>query len=79
MSTRPISLAALLRIDPRDQAGLRWARNRARFWITALKRRRKYLPKCDYSPEEMALFQALLALEAAAGELLKRSANPQRN
>lgn len=66
------SPAALLRIDPRDRAGLRWIKNRARYWITALKRRRKRLPPCPYSPEEMALFQALLALEAAAGQLLRQ-------
>lgn len=72
-------MTTLLRLDPRDRAGLEWARNRARFWITALKRRRKHLPPCPYSPEELALFQALLSIELAAGELLKLSADPRRN
>lgn len=79
MTDRLVSVAALLRLDERDRAGLTWIKNRARFWITGLKRRRKHLPKCGYSPEEMALFRALLALEEAAGELLNRSADPQRN
>jgi hypothetical protein len=61
----------LLRLDRRDVAGLIWLKDRARFWITGLKRRRMRLPRCDYSPEEMALFQPVLALEEAAGSLLE--------
>lgn len=49
--------AALLRLDPRDRAGLTWLRNRARFWLTALKRRRKYLPPGEpYSEAERPLY-----------------------
>ncbi len=64
--------ARLLRLDPRDRAGLEWARNRARFWITALKRRRKHLPPGEpYSPEEASVLNALIDLETAAGQLLE--------
>lgn len=66
------SPAALLRLDERDQAVLRWLRNRAQFWLTSLKRRRKRLPRGEpFSPEEAEILKALLALEAAAGQLLK--------
>ncbi len=60
--------ATLLRLDPRDRAGLEWLRNRARFWLTALKRRRKYLPQGEpFSEAEAAAIRALVALEEAAG------------
>lgn len=73
MTARPVpSLATLIRMDRRDRAGLEWARNRARFWLTAIKRRRKHLPRGEpYSPEEAAMIQALGALEEAAGRLLE--------
>lgn len=74
------SLAALLHLDRRDRAGLEWARNRARFWLTALKRRRKHLPPGEpYDPEETENLKALLALEAAAGTLLEMSRGNNRN
>ncbi len=64
--------ARLLRLAPRDRAGLEWARNRARFWITALKRRRKRLPPGEpYGPEEVRVLRALIDLENAAGQLLE--------
>lgn len=73
--TRPVpSLLPLIRIDPRDRAGLEWARNRARFWVMALKRRCRYLrPGEPYNPEEAESLKALLALEAAADTLLEMS------
>jgi len=59
-------------MDRRDRAGLEWVRNRARFWLTALKRRRKHLHRGEpYSEEEAAMIQALGALEEAAGRLLE--------
>lgn len=65
------SPAALLRLDTRDRAGLEWVRRRTRFWLTALKRRRKQLPPGEpFSPEEEAAIRALVALEEAAGQLL---------
>lgn len=61
----------LLRLDDRDKAGLRWIKQRARFWLTALKRRRKYLPRgASFTPEESILIGHLTALENAAGRLL---------
>lgn len=72
-------MAGLLRIDSRDRAGLEWVRQRAGLWIRAMARRRKYLPPGGYSEDEAAILRALIALEAAAGELLKLSADPQRN
>lgn len=73
MTTRTTaSPAALLHLDRRDRAGLTWVANRARFWLTALKRRRKRLPKGEpFSPEEAAAIRALAALEEAAGQLLQ--------
>lgn len=65
------SPAPLLRLSERERAGLQWLKRWARSRITQLKVRRKYLPKCGYSPEEEALFRALLALEEAAGHLLE--------
>ena len=63
--------ATLLLLDPRDRAGLTWIRNRARFWLTALKRRRKYLPPGEpYSDAEAAAIMALVDLEEAASRLL---------
>lgn len=69
MTNRPVSLTALLRIDPRDRCGLEWLRKRAGLWLMVLKRRRRYLGG-DPCSEEIQLIMALLALKAAAGELL---------
>ena len=73
MTTKTTAMpAGLLRMDPRDRAGLAWAKNRARFWLTALKRRRKYLPPGKpYGPEEVIVLQALIDLENAASQLLE--------
>lgn len=73
MTTRPAPVpAVLLRLDPRDRAGLEGVRNRARFWLTALKRRRKYLPPGEpFSPKEAAAIRVLANLEEAAGQLLR--------
>jgi hypothetical protein len=62
----------LLRIDRRDVAGLTWVKHRARFWLTALKRRRRYgVPRgAAYTPEESQLIEALTGLEREAGRLL---------
>ena len=62
----------LLRIDRRDRAGLLWCKRRARFWITDLKRRRRYgVPRgAGYTPEESQLIEALTALEREAAKLL---------
>lgn len=71
MKSPPLGASRLLHLDPRDRAGLCWLRNRARFWLTALERRRKFLPRGEpFSPEEVAAIRALVALEEAAGELL---------
>ena len=57
---------ALLRLDDRTRTGLVWLQRWARQRITGLKRRRKRLPPDSaYTPEEMAVLQALLDLEAA--------------
>ena len=62
----------IIRLDQRDRAGLTWTMHRARFWLTALKRRRKYLPRrAGYTPEEGGLIEALVALEREAGRLLE--------
>lgn len=62
----------LLRIDRRDRAGLTWTKHRARFWLTALKRRRKYQVdrSAPYTEAEGQLIEALTSLETAAGRLL---------
>lgn len=61
----------LLRLDRRDVAGLRWIKTRARFWLTVLKRRRKYLPRgCGYTQQESAAIEVLTGLEREAGRLL---------
>jgi hypothetical protein len=62
----------LLRIDRRDAAGLTWTKRRARMWLTALKRRRKYQVDrgAPYTPQEGALIEALAGLEREAGRLL---------
>lgn len=75
MTTRTTtSPAVLLRLDRRDRAGLRWLKNRARFWLTGLKRRRKHLPRGEpFGEEEAAVLRALIALETAAGQLLKNT------
>lgn len=60
-----------LHLEPRDRAGLRWLRNRARELLTALKRRRKNLPPGEpYSKAEAAAIRALVALEDSSGALL---------
>lgn len=62
----------LLSLDARDRAGLEWLRNRARFWLTALKRRRKRLPPGEpFGEEEAAVLRVLLALESVSGQLLE--------
>ena len=61
----------LLRLDRRDVAGLTWLKHRARFWLTALKRRRKYLPRgVSYTQQESAAIEVLTDLEREAGRLL---------
>ena len=65
--TTPALSADLLRLDDRTHTGLVWLQQWARSRITGLKRRRKRLPPDSaYTPEEMAVLQALLDLEAAA-------------
>ena len=51
---------------------LLWLRYRARFWITALKRRRKYLIRrgAPFGPEEADTLRVLLDLERSAKLLL---------
>lgn len=69
-ASNALAPAPLLRLDRRDRAGLTWLKNRARFWLTGLKRRRKYLPQGEpYSEAEAAAIRALVALEEAAGQL----------
>ena len=59
-----------LDLDIRDRRGLEWIRDRSRAWLTEAKRRRKYQPPGDFTPEEMALFNALIEMEKAAKVLL---------
>ena len=62
----------LLHLSHQDRAGLTWVKVRCQMWLTALKRRRKYLPRgAAYTPEESAAIEALTTLETAAGEMLK--------
>jgi len=62
----------LLTLDRRDVAGLTWIKSRARFWLTALKRRRRYgVPRgAGYTEAEGRLIEALTGLEREAGRLL---------
>lgn len=70
-TSHPTRAVPLLRLSEREQAGLRWLKGRARYWLTALKRRRKRLPRgAPYGVEEAEILKALLALEAATGALL---------
>jgi hypothetical protein len=72
VTERAVTLDALLPLDRRDRAGLIWIRKRARFWLTALKRRRNCLHPCEpVSETEAAAIRALVALEEAAGGLLE--------
>lgn len=62
----------LLHLDAKDRAGLEWIMDRSRFWLTALKRRRKYLPPGEpYGEAEAAFIRALAAMENSAKEILK--------
>ena len=69
----------LLRLDDRDRRGLEWVRNRARFWITVLKRKRKYgLPRgAEFDPAEDDRLRSLLDLEQAAERLLQEEAHEE--
>lgn len=71
-----LSPAALLRLDPRDRAGLEWLRQRASLWLRAMARRRKFLPPGAYSEEEAATLRALIDLEQAAPRLLEGVGTP---
>lgn len=72
MTTRTApSPAAMLRLDPRDRAGLEWLRQRASLWLRIMARRRKFLPPGGYSEEEAATLRALIDLERAATRLLE--------
>jgi hypothetical protein len=66
--------APLLRLSAQERRGLEWVRQRAGWWIRAMARRRKYLPRGGYGEDEAATLRALIALEAAAGELLQQPA-----
>ena len=70
-----------LRLTARDQAALRWLMGRCRFWITALKRRRKYAVQrgAGFDPEEAAAFKAVMELEKAAVSLLKMAGAGRRH
>ncbi len=61
----------LLRLTPRDLAGLGWLRQRAGLWLVSLRLRRKRLPKGPYTPEEAEVIRAVLEVEQAAARLLK--------
>ena len=70
MKTIP-PLADLLVIDDRDRRGLEWTRSRARYWLTAIRRRRKHLLQGKpCSPEEVAANRAPMALQDAASHML---------
>ena len=74
-------LPVLLRLDAKDQRGLEWLRDRCRFWITALKRRRKYAVQrgAAYEPEEQEVLQALVSLETASRCLLEMAGEGHRH
>ena len=64
---------SLLHLTPKDRAILTWVSNRARAWLTALKRRRKYLPRgAPYSPEEAQAIRALAMPEEGVRVLLRQ-------
>ena len=64
------SLQSLLRIDSRDQAGLEWVKNRARFWLTAIERRSHLPQAAPSSAEEAAMIRDLAIVEGAVSRLL---------
>jgi len=77
-ATAPAQELPLLRLSAQERRGLRWAKDFARFWLTALKRRRKHLPRgAPYGELEATILRALLALEASSAELLGASAEKE--
>lgn len=64
------SFAALLKLTPKDLAGLRWIKGRCDQWIFAEKRRRKYTPPSDFSADELFAYRTVLSLKNAACCLL---------
>lgn len=63
----------LLHFDPRDREGLTWLQKRARFWLNAAQRQRRYLPPEEMcNDDEEGTIVALEAIEEATGALLTR-------
>ena len=63
-----------LRLSDRERAGLIWLRERARHWLTAAKRARKYRPHQQVmGHDELQQLQALVDLDRAAQTLLNDS------
>lgn len=74
------SPATLLRLDPRDLAGLVWTVNRSRFLLACLQRRRQGLLLGEtWGSEEEAMVRALSALEEAASQLVTVGGAPSEN
>jgi len=61
----------LIFLSPRDAAGLRWLEGRSRYWLSQLKRSRKYQPPGKFSSKEMELLTALVQLERGCTRILK--------
>ena len=60
-----------LRLSDRERAGLIWLRERARHWLTAAKRARKYRPHQQViDDDECEQLTALVQLEKAAATIL---------
>lgn len=79
--TRPVpSLLPLIRIDPRDRAGLIWIRDRSRFLLTLLERQGHYSPQGEScSAQEARAIKAVVALGEAAGVLLEAIDTEERS
>ena len=66
-------MSTVLRLTHRDRAGLRWLHQRCHTWRHNFNLHRKYqaVPGANFTPEEIAVLEALTGLEATARQLLK--------
>jgi len=62
---------SLLLLTPQDYAGLLWLKNRARVWLSQVKRSRKYQPPDSFSSCELEILTVLVQLEKGCTRILE--------